>query len=70
MILKIFWTLLAITFPWLVLLFHDNPGGAFIALIMQATVFGWVPATIWALRTIHTSQSLKRKTARKTSASK
>ncbi len=50
MILRFLWGLLSIFFPWLVLLLYDNPGGAIVALIMQATVIGWIPATLWAMR--------------------
>ena len=40
----------AIVAPWTILLAHDNPGGAFVALVMQATLVGWPFATIWAWR--------------------
>lgn len=40
--------LLAMMFPWLVLLLDDNPVGAIIALILQASIIGWIPAIIWA----------------------
>lgn len=46
-------TFVAIAFPWLVLLLHDNPGGAVVALAMQASIIGWIPASIWAFRVIH-----------------
>ena len=49
---RFFLSLIAIFFPWMILLINDNPGGALIALIMQATVIGWLPASIWALRII------------------
>jgi len=39
-----------IFFPWLTLLILDNPGGAIVALIMQATLIGWIPASFWALK--------------------
>lgn len=52
MILRMFWSFIAIFFPWVILLLDDNPGGALIALIMQATIIGWVPASIWALRIV------------------
>lgn len=39
--------------PWLVLLIKDNPGGAVVALIMQATLIGWPFASIWAWRTVN-----------------
>ncbi len=44
---------LAIFLPWVILLMDDNPGGALIALILQATVIGWIPATVWAWRIAH-----------------
>mgnify|MGYP007031267463 CR=1 FL=1 len=43
----------AIAFPWLVLLLKDNPGGALLALVMQASVIGWIPASMWAMRAMH-----------------
>lgn len=46
-------SLLAIFFPWIVLLLYDNPGGALVALILQATGIGWIPASIWAWRVVH-----------------
>lgn len=39
--------------PWLVLLIKDNPGGAVVALIMQATLIGWPFASIWAWRAVN-----------------
>lgn len=67
MLIRFFWRLLCFFFPWLVLLIHDNPGGAVVALIMQATFIGWIPATMWALKTVHASQPAfaKKKTSRK-----
>jgi hypothetical protein len=49
---RLFWIFLSVTVPWLVLLIYDNPGGAFVALVMQATVIGWIPASLWALRVV------------------
>ena len=48
-----FKSLLAIFLPWVILLIYGNIGGAFVALILQATVIGWIPATIWARRTVN-----------------
>jgi len=48
--------ILAILLPWLVLLLHDNPGGAFVALILQATVIGWPFASVWAWRLVYPDQ--------------
>ncbi|AHE65752.1 hypothetical protein [Legionella oakridgensis] len=44
---------IALFFPALVLLIYDNPGGALVALILQATIIGWIPAAMWAFKTIH-----------------
>ena len=48
-----FLSFLAIFFPWIILLIDDNPGGAFVALVLQATVIGWIPASVWAWRIVH-----------------
>lgn len=56
---KVFMSFLAVAFPWLAMLIKDNPGGAFVALILQATVVGWIPASIWAWRTVHASNKEK-----------
>jgi hypothetical protein len=48
--MKIVMSILAVFFPWLVMLLYDNPGGAVVALIMQATIVGWPFASLWALR--------------------
>jgi len=50
---KFFASLLAIALPWLVILFDDNPGGAILALVLQGTVIGWIPASMWAWRVVH-----------------
>ena len=39
---------LAIFFPWAIMLIDDNPGGALLAIILQATLIGWIPASMWA----------------------
>ena len=50
---RIIMSILAIFFPWIVLLIKDNPGGALVALVMQATVIGWPFASVWAWRACH-----------------
>jgi hypothetical protein len=50
---RITMSILAVLTPWLVLLINDNPGGAIVALIMQATIIGWPFAAVWAWRLIH-----------------
>ena len=63
MIKRLFMTCLALFFPWIVLLIEDNPGGALVALIMQASVIGWIPASLWALRTAKESRLAKAEAA-------
>ena len=46
---------LAIFMSWLVLFIKDDPVGAIIALILQTTIIGWIPASIWALKTCRKS---------------
>ena len=45
---RLFKTFIVVMFPWLVFLMDDNPGAAFIALLLQATLIGWPVAVIWA----------------------
>lgn len=54
---RFFLSVMALGVPWLVFLIKDNPGGALIALIMQATIIGWLPASIWAWRVVHQKQN-------------
>ena len=59
------WTFLSVAFPWLVLLLHDNPGGAVVALVMQATAIGWIPATLWAMRTVKEAETKQKNQPKK-----
>lgn len=61
MIKKIFFGFIAFAFPWVVLLAYDNPGGAVVALLMQASVIGWIPAVMWAWRTMYPEANKKEK---------
>lgn len=65
MIKRLLWIFLSLAFPWLVLLLHDNPGGSFVALVMQATLIGWLPASIWALRTVKEGRADEKNTSKK-----
>lgn len=47
---RLFIAFLATVVPWVVMLINDNPGAAFAALVLQATLIGWPVATIWAWR--------------------
>lgn len=51
----------AFAFPWVVLLLKDNPGGALLALVMQASLIGWIPASMWALRELRNQEKPPRK---------
>lgn len=50
MIKGFFARLMCVFFPWAVLFTYDNPGGAFIAILMQMSLIGWIPASVWAYR--------------------
>ena len=41
--------LVAIIFPWLAFMLKGNIGLGLICLILQMTLIGWIPATIWAI---------------------
>ena len=58
--------MLVIGFPWVILLMDDNPLGAFFAIMLQATVIGWIPASMWAHRIAYQSPAPKTKKKSKT----
>lgn len=41
--------LVALLFPWLAFMLKGNLGLGIICLVLQVTVIGWLPATIWAI---------------------
>ncbi len=47
-----FMSIISIFFPWIVFLIDDNPAAAILALILQASVIGWIPASIWAFKVV------------------
>lgn len=53
---------LSIILPWVVLLINDDPVGALIAIIMQVTLIGWIPASMWAWRSVKKTAQNKPKT--------
>ena len=57
---RLFIAFLAVAAPWIIMLMNDNPGAAFVTLIMQATLIGWPFATIWAWRTQYPSKDDKK----------
>ncbi len=60
MIKRFFILCLVASFPWLVLLYKDNVGGALLALVMQVSIIGWIPASMWALRALNETKEDKR----------
>lgn len=50
---RFFYGMLAIALPWVIIMMDDNPGGAILALILQGTLIGWIPAAMWAWRVSH-----------------
>ena len=44
--------LLALFFPWVVFFTMGKIGQGIICLILQCTLIGWLPATIWAFVSI------------------
>lgn len=49
---KILLLIIAVLFPWLAFLILDNPVSALIAIILQLSMLGWIPAAIWACREV------------------
>jgi uncharacterized membrane protein YqaE (UPF0057 family) len=41
--------LIALLLPWLVFFTIRRPVAGLVCLILQLTVIGWIPATIWAV---------------------
>lgn len=40
-------------FPWIIIFRDDNPIGGFVAMVMQASLIGWIPAVLWAWKILH-----------------
>jgi uncharacterized membrane protein YqaE (UPF0057 family) len=41
--------ILAFIFPWLTFFLIGRPLSGLLCLVLQITVLGWVPATVWAV---------------------
>ena len=55
--------LIAFIFPWLTFFTIGRPFAGIICLILQITILGWIPATIWAvyaLSQFKTDQKIER----------
>lgn len=44
---------IAVFLPWLSLMFQGKIGAGFLCLILQITIIGWLPATIWAVTSLN-----------------
>ncbi len=58
---RFFNNMVAIFLPWVTILMDDNPGGALLALILQATLIGWIPASMWAWQVSHEGSEKNKK---------
>lgn len=52
--------------PWAILFQNDDPVGGMIAMVMQGTIIGWIPASMWAWRVSHPASPKKPVTESKT----
>lgn len=51
---------IAVLFPWLSFFLRGNILRGFICLILQITILGWLPASIWAVASLLDSRNKKR----------
>lgn len=59
--------LIAFILPWLTFFTIGRPFAGIVCLILQITVIGWIPATIWAVYALSqykTDQKIKKVTSR------
>ncbi|MFG4139304.1 YqaE/Pmp3 family membrane protein [Klebsiella pneumoniae] len=59
--------LIAFILPWLTFFTIGRPVAGMICLLLQITLLGWIPATIWAVYALSqykTDQKIKKATAR------
>tara|TARA_R110002096_G_C14279909_1_gene696502 strand:- start:470 stop:673 length:204 start_codon:yes stop_codon:yes gene_type:complete len=45
--------ILALFLPWLSLMLQGKVGAGIVCLILQITLIGWIPATIWAITALN-----------------
>jgi uncharacterized membrane protein YqaE (UPF0057 family) len=56
---RILLSILAVLFPWIVILLEGKFIAAMACLALQLTFFGWIPASIWAFKSVKNIQSLE-----------
>lgn len=59
-------SILAILCPCLALFLLDDPIGGLIAFMLQASLIGWIPASMWAWRSIRNREQQAAKEAAET----
>lgn len=45
--------ILALFLPWLSLMFQGKIGAGIVCLLLQISLIGWIPATIWAITSLN-----------------
>tara|TARA_R110002096_G_C14284665_1_gene696924 strand:- start:471 stop:671 length:201 start_codon:yes stop_codon:yes gene_type:complete len=45
--------ILALLLPWLSLILQGKIGAGIVCLILQITLIGWIPASIWAITALN-----------------
>ena len=68
--MRFIYSCLAIFFPASIMLIYDNPVGALIALLLQSTIIGWIPAAIWAWRVVHEQGNSKKQEKKEANSGK
>ena len=52
--------LIAVLLPWLALMLRGKVVQGLLCLVLQITVLGWVPASIWAILVINNDNAERR----------
>jgi hypothetical protein len=52
--------LIALIFPWLAFMMKGSFGLGLLCLLLQMTLIGWIPATIWAIVHINNKNAEER----------
>lgn len=52
--------LIALLFPWLSFLLRGKIFAGLVCLVLQITLIGWLPATIWAIMSYNNARADKR----------
>ncbi len=52
--------IIAFLLPWLTFFTIGRPFSGFICLILQITLLGWIPATIWAVYALNQYETEKK----------